>query len=1007
MIPEEIKNKIVDAADIVDVIGEFIDIKPHGKNHKGICPFCEKKDFTVTPSKDIYKCFKCGHGGKGAVSFLMESQNMEFVPALKWLADRYSIVWEDRPKRKKPSPIKDTFRDAQLKASGLAEEDQRFDVYMDETTTKQINRYESASIDKYDNVVPGDDMVMHYVTLDGTFTSYTPDGKGKERKLTRVRWQVPENHLDKHGNPIKYKSPFKSGSHLWITNKVQKHFKHKSVIPRLFIQEGEKKADKATKHGLVSVGIMGINNFSMADAMPHDFQRILNTCQVKEVVFVLDSDFNELSHSTQKGIESRPTQFLAAVRKFKNYFYAFQAQGIKVKTFLAYVKPNKPNIKGIDDLLVLLRGDEQYLVKDFDQAMLKLDGQGDHVDCIDITGFSEHQLRQIFYLHTKEAFLDFHKDTLKKREVFTYKNIKWKYDQEKDDFVLDQPLLPDEEYWNDDSYITQSGRYVKKFSFSYGNAYHFLRNRGFGRFQIPNNSRYRFVQLQKNVLREVETYQMKDFVINFTENIGEHDVLEMLYRGAKMYLGPDSLSNLKFIQTEFHKSSSGVQYLYFKNTYWRITADGVQEKPLAELDRAVWADNIIDFNAHKSDFLLSPFVIDQNKLDSIPAEHKKIMMKHYDCVAVDISPEAEKNDFFRFLFNTSNFFWNEKLKNEKNPFAILKGDSLETEVDNQMEVTQHLLSKITAVGYMLHHFRDSSILKAVVAMDGKLSEVGQSNGRTGKSILGDALEKMLPTVTIPGKKNRLTEDDFLFAKVDERTRMVFVDDARPNLDFEFFFPMITGKLDVNRKGKDAFSLSGNEVPKLFITTNHALNGEGSSFKDRQHLIAFSDWYNDKHKPVDDFGQLFFDEWDHDQWNRFYNLMAECLVLYFQYGLIKAPEKRLEARRIRQFIGEALLDWAELYYDSDGPNINREQTRKDVFSNFMNAYPKQSKYIDTIKFKRKLKAFCSYKNLVFNPGYPGKSSSLYGGDIKKGSQEYFIIGDNHFDASNAKNPMHDD
>lgn len=999
MIPEEIKDKILDACaqDLPAIVGKFIDLQKKGANYIGECPFCHAKKLNVSESKNVWKCFKCEQAGKGAVSFLMNAQNMEYVPAIKYLGDLYNISTNENAKAKAKTKKK-TFRDLQLSASGITNDDQKWTLPKDKDTTKIIDRYQSASLDKWSNIVPGDDMVMTYIDLQGEITTFQPSGKGKERPLYRVRWQVPGNHLDKSGNPIKYQSPYQSGSHLWLTNKVIRQFQRGSKIKRLFIQEGEKKADKATKHGLISVGIMGINNISMNHTMPHDFQRLLNTCQIEEVVFVLDADYHELSSSLDKNVESRPKQFLSAVRKFRDYFYQFQATGIKVKIYLAYIKPNDFNSKGIDDLLMTMMGEEELLKDDFDKAMLHPDGKGERIDCIEITAKSEHQLREMFSLHSKEAFLNYHKTELVKRGVFKYHNVSYRYDEEKDEFVLDQPLLPDEEYWEDESYTTSTGRPVKKLSFSYANCYHFLRNRGYGRFQIGDNARYRFVHLEKNIVKEVETFQIKDYLIQFTEAIDKKDVLEMLYRGAKMYVGPDSLSNLKYVSPDFHESGNGLQYLYFKNEFWRITDEGVKALPIDQLDKAVWSDNILDFKAECHKPLLTITQIDQEFIESIDKEDRKKMMQHYGKYQVEISEAAEQSDFFVYLHHTSNFFFYPEAskRSKQGMFGLKSSGEFFEDLSNQLEVNQHLLSKMTAIGYLLHHYRDSSTQKAVVAMDGKLSEVGQSNGRTGKSILGDALEKMLPTVTIPGKKNKLTEDDFLFSKVDERTRLVFIDDARTNIDFEFFFPMITGRLDVNRKGKDAFSLTGKDVPKLLITTNHALNGEGSSFNDRQHLIAFSDWYSDEYKPVDDFGKLFFDEWDHDQWNRFYNLMAECLKLYFQLGLVPAPDKRLEQRRLRQAVGEAMIDWADMYYDEKGNNINKRLERASVYRSFIDAYPKQKMYVDAVKFKRKLKAYCNYAGLEFNPGYPSKKNAKAGGDCKSNGVEYFIVANDNYD-----------
>ena len=92
MIPQETVNKILDAAQIVDVVGDFVTLKKRGANHIACCPFHNEKtpSFSVSASKGIYKCFGCGKSGT-AVSFVMEHENMSYTEALKYLAKRYHI----------------------------------------------------------------------------------------------------------------------------------------------------------------------------------------------------------------------------------------------------------------------------------------------------------------------------------------------------------------------------------------------------------------------------------------------------------------------------------------------------------------------------------------------------------------------------------------------------------------------------------------------------------------------------------------------------------------------------------------------------------------------------------------------------------------------------------------------------------------------------------------------------------------------------------------------------
>ena len=89
---EQITNRI----DIIDVVSEFVKLKKRGANYLGLCPFHNEKtpSFTVSPSKEIYKCFGCGKSGN-TITFLMEHEKYSYAEALKWLAQRYNIEIEE------------------------------------------------------------------------------------------------------------------------------------------------------------------------------------------------------------------------------------------------------------------------------------------------------------------------------------------------------------------------------------------------------------------------------------------------------------------------------------------------------------------------------------------------------------------------------------------------------------------------------------------------------------------------------------------------------------------------------------------------------------------------------------------------------------------------------------------------------------------------------------------------------------------------------------------------
>jgi DNA primase len=97
MIDQMTIEKILDAANIVDVVSEFVTLRKRGVNYVGLCPFHNEKtpSFYVSPSKGICKCFSCGKGGN-AIHFLMEHEQMSFQDAAEWLANKYGIPFRKR-----------------------------------------------------------------------------------------------------------------------------------------------------------------------------------------------------------------------------------------------------------------------------------------------------------------------------------------------------------------------------------------------------------------------------------------------------------------------------------------------------------------------------------------------------------------------------------------------------------------------------------------------------------------------------------------------------------------------------------------------------------------------------------------------------------------------------------------------------------------------------------------------------------------------------------------------
>ncbi len=96
MISPSTIQQILSRIDIIDIISSFVKLKKRGSNYLGLCPFHNEKtpSFTVSPSKEIYKCFGCGRSGN-SISFLMEHEKYSYVEALRWLANKYNVEIEE------------------------------------------------------------------------------------------------------------------------------------------------------------------------------------------------------------------------------------------------------------------------------------------------------------------------------------------------------------------------------------------------------------------------------------------------------------------------------------------------------------------------------------------------------------------------------------------------------------------------------------------------------------------------------------------------------------------------------------------------------------------------------------------------------------------------------------------------------------------------------------------------------------------------------------------------
>ena len=507
-----------------------------------------------------------------------------------------------------------------------------------------------------------------------------------------------------------------------------------------------------------------------------------------------------------------------------------------------------------------------------------------------------------------------------------------------------------------------------KYSLSSTNTRFFLQSNGF--YQIENkNSKtgQMFVQVKGNIVKEVQTKDIKAFLISFCEDkYLSNDVLELLLNTNR--LGEGTLTGLKQIDIDFCDYDYDAQYLFFQNKTWKVTAAEISETRPGEVDRYVWEDEVIPHNVKKID--------DFFKITENPAHGH------------DIEIYNTNSKFFSFLINSSRIHWRKELEKSlenlpeaaqedyrsQNRFTI-SGSNLTAE--EIMEQKLHLINKIFSFGYILHRHKSQSKAWCVFAMDNVIGEEGESNGRSGKSAAYKALRPFMKSVTLSGRNPKLTDNPHLYDRVTEHTDYILVDDADLYLNYKFFFDSITGELIVNPKNNQSYEIPFEKAPKFVFTSNHAQRNLDPSLEARLLYTVFSDYYhqqsdsndyNETRGIRDDFKKdLYGFDYSEAEWNADFNFFAQCIKFYLSVPSplkINPPMGNVTLRNMLAEMTHPFKDWADAYFDLEGTNINAMIVKEVALTDFI--AKTNNKGWTTNKFTKAMKSWCRYYGFTFNP-----------------------------------------
>ncbi|NMB82276.1 MAG: hypothetical protein GYA14_10705 [Ignavibacteria bacterium] len=436
-------------------------------------------------------------------------------------------------------------------------------------------------------------------------------------------------------------------------------------------------------------------------------------------------------------------------------------------------------------------------------------------------------------------------------------------------------------------YIENDKTHISKQNFK-----RFLEENGFCKLQLERG--YILLKVSKNIVREVEIFNIKDFVIDYLKRLDvEHfketpriKVIDAVIKGAPQHFVQTFLEFLETRELEFLRDTKEKGFLFFSNCFVEISENKVSVKRYEELDGFIWDKQVI---------------------------HKRLSL------------DRRESEFEIFIKN------------------ICKNDE------------QRISSLRSAIGYLLHNYKDSTNAKAVIFLDEKLSD--GAYGRSGKGLVAQAIGKLRKTIRLDGRNFNFSKS-FSFQSVTLDTAIIEFNDVTKKFNFDKLFSIITDDITVEKKNQNEIIIPFHQSPKIIISTNYTIEGSDDSTMDRQFVIEFSDHYNKIHRPIDEFGHRFYDEWSNEEWNCFLNYMIGCLQLYLSKGLVQCSHINLEKKKL---IDSTCEEFAE-YFESLGLNV--EHNKKELLEDFKKNYDEFTE-LKLTKFTRWMKEAARIKGLGVN------------------------------------------
>jgi len=504
-----------------------------------------------------------------------------------------------------------------------------------------------------------------------------------------------------------------------------------------------------------------------------------------------------------------------------------------------------------------------------------------------------------------------------------------------------------------------------------------LQSKGFGQFLVDKDRTSKKVLFlnDKGTLKIYDPIETKRFVREYLESFDEK---EFQSGGTLDTTTPtlDSVGKFEVLKqwSKYHPSKLKSEVLDDLDLY------SEQEVPWAT-DLQLFTD---DQHASFVRFKNGVVKITKDNIQLLDPSHKSVKGNVWESSIIDRDITIGKsNGLFTKFVEKAVLVRDRNITNKKD---------WTKEYPETNETKESLKALKTSLGYLIHSHNTPDKMKAIFFID-KGSDLQKPEGGNGKTLILKSLKHFKKLSIQDGKRFRKDIDGggrFQFADVTLDTKLILIDDLRPDFEFEGLFSMITGDMEIEGKGTNKFTIPEERKPKFGVTTNYVLMGTGTSVSRRMHIVEFGDYWNrciqEKESPSDKkhLGRMLFDNFSQDDWNDFYNFGFECVQDYLKNGLVQADTSDYFLKALRLKVEGVEGDGTVTSWMNDWIINRREEiTEEDLYSLFSDDHPIESYSWDSKRFHKGFFDFVSE-----HPDYGYNEHLSHKGD-KKSDRRHLV------------------